>query len=88
MNYISSTHQRLSCYLNNNDVLNNPEKYLGPNYKILLNFWIHTENINYIDNNNFDYDIFKFSYQVVHADIRNFCNNTSLEIITAHLIQE
>jgi hypothetical protein len=44
MSYISNTHQRISDQFSNRDILTNPEKYFGPNYKILLNFWIIREN--------------------------------------------
>ena len=40
MNTISKTHQLFSEELNNSRVLENPEKFLGPNYKEVLNFWL------------------------------------------------
>jgi hypothetical protein len=33
--------RRISELLNDPEILTNPEKYFGPNYKILLNFWIY-----------------------------------------------
>jgi hypothetical protein len=45
MNYISKIHKNLSLYFDNSKILTNPEEYLGPNYKILLNFWIYWESL-------------------------------------------
>jgi hypothetical protein len=42
---ISKIHQKFSKYLNQPDVLKNPEKYLGPNWKDVLNFWIYIETL-------------------------------------------
>jgi hypothetical protein len=41
----SKTHQRFSERLNQPDVLTNPEKYLGPNYQDILNFWIYLDTL-------------------------------------------
>ncbi len=40
MNTISKSHQRFSERLRNPRVLTNPEEFLGPNYKEVLNFWM------------------------------------------------
>jgi hypothetical protein len=37
---ISKTHKLFSESLNNPRVLSNPEEFLGPNYKEVLNFWL------------------------------------------------
>ncbi len=37
----SKTHQKFSERLKQPDVPTNPEKYLGPNWKDVLNFWIY-----------------------------------------------
>ena len=37
---ISKIHKRYSELLNNPRVLTNPEEFLGPNYKAVLNFWM------------------------------------------------
>ena len=39
MNIISKNHQEFSKSLNNPRVLSNPEEFLGPNFKAVLNFW-------------------------------------------------
>jgi hypothetical protein len=41
MQHYSETHRCFSEDNENRDILTNPEKYFGPNYKILLNFWIY-----------------------------------------------
>jgi hypothetical protein len=46
MGYITQRHKTLSEYQGTTEVLNNPEKYFGPNYKILINYWIYCENKN------------------------------------------
>ncbi len=45
MNTISKTHKRFSERLNNPRVLTNPEEFLGPNYKEVLNFWMKLEEL-------------------------------------------
>jgi hypothetical protein len=45
MSYISLFHRRISEYAHNPEIIDDPEKYFGPNYKILLNFWIYLERI-------------------------------------------
>jgi hypothetical protein len=39
----SKIHKLFSELLNNPDALKNPEKYLGPNWKDVLNFWIYVD---------------------------------------------
>jgi hypothetical protein len=41
----SKTHKRFSKRLNTSDVLINPEKYLGPNWEDVLNFWIYLDTL-------------------------------------------
>jgi hypothetical protein len=41
----SKIHQKFSERLNQPDVLTDPEKYLGPNYQDVLNFWIYLEGL-------------------------------------------
>jgi hypothetical protein len=42
---ISKTHKRFSELLNQPDALTNPEKYLGPNWEDVLNFWIYLDTL-------------------------------------------
>jgi hypothetical protein len=44
MNY-SKAHQNLAQRAYTPDVYNNPEKYLGPNYASVLNFWWYLESL-------------------------------------------
>jgi hypothetical protein len=41
----SKIHKRLSELLNNPDALKNPKKYLGPNWKNVLNFWFYLDTL-------------------------------------------
>ena len=45
MNIISKIHKRFSERLRNSRVLTNPEEFLGPNYKEVLNFWLLIEEL-------------------------------------------
>ena len=42
---ISKAHQKLSDRLNNSRVLTNPEEFLGPNWKDVLNFWLYLDKL-------------------------------------------
>jgi len=44
---ISNTHQRFSNYLNNPEVLTNPEPYIGPNWETVLRWWLYAESLTY-----------------------------------------
>jgi hypothetical protein len=41
----SKIHQKFSKYLKQPDALTDPEKYLGPNYQDVLNFWIYLDTL-------------------------------------------
>ena len=45
MSYISNRHRNISIWEDNPEILTDPEKYFGPNYKILLNAWIYRESL-------------------------------------------
>ena len=42
---ISKTHQRLSDYLKNPEVLTNPEPFLGPNWETVLRWWLYFDSL-------------------------------------------
>jgi hypothetical protein len=42
---ISNTHQWLSNYLKNPDILTNPEPFLGPNWETVLRWWLYFESL-------------------------------------------
>jgi hypothetical protein len=44
-NKISKIHQAFSEELNKPEALTNPEKYLGPNWEDVLNFWIYVDTL-------------------------------------------
>jgi hypothetical protein len=41
----SKIHKLFSNYLEQPDALTNPEKYLGPNWQDVLNFWIYLDSL-------------------------------------------
>ncbi len=41
----SKIHKKISERLNQPDALTNPEKYFGPNYQDVLNFWIYVDSL-------------------------------------------
>jgi hypothetical protein len=41
----SKTHKSLSDYLKNPEVLTNPEPYLGPNWEMVLRWWLYCESL-------------------------------------------
>jgi|694.fasta_scaffold14770_14 hypothetical protein len=45
MPHYSEIHRDISEVNKNQDILTNPEKYFGPNYKILLNFWLYYDEL-------------------------------------------
>jgi hypothetical protein len=91
MNYFSKTHRAISAYFSNKEILTNPEKYFGPNYKILLNVWIIQEDprsfwktpVLTLDDSNY---IYTEAQKVVGPAIASWCGIMSREIIAAHLI--
>jgi hypothetical protein len=42
---ISKTHQKFSYLLEEPKALTNPEDYLGPNWKEILNFWLYADGL-------------------------------------------
>jgi hypothetical protein len=46
MSHYSETHRDISKENENPDILTVPEDYFGPNYKILLNYWIYLDSLN------------------------------------------
>jgi hypothetical protein len=108
MNY-SLLHQHLAYNLsrihniNKQDVLENPEKYFGPNYRELLNFWFYKETLSdeqlvvcgkrYWESNSQttveakDLAI-KLASEVIGSEIPYDIGYTECEIIAAHLYIE
>jgi hypothetical protein len=42
---ISTTHQRFADLLNDQTALEYPERFLGPNWKDVLNFWLYLDTL-------------------------------------------
>jgi hypothetical protein len=42
---ISKTHQRFANRIGNQRALQNPEEFLGPNWKDVLNFWLYFDTL-------------------------------------------
>jgi hypothetical protein len=53
MNNISGKHLAISKIYYEPEILTNPEKYFGPNYKTLLNVWIYSESLTPSQRNNY-----------------------------------
>jgi hypothetical protein len=53
VSYISNRHRSISESLGNPEILTDPEKYFGSNYKILLNAWIYRESLNIYQRNEY-----------------------------------
>jgi hypothetical protein len=43
---ISKTHKNFARRLKNQEVLTHPEKYLGPNWEAVINFWLYLDTLN------------------------------------------
>jgi hypothetical protein len=108
MNY-SKTHKwfasNLTCIrnINEQDVLDHPENYLGPNYKELLNFWFYRDSLSakqwnvYWDRvdslNNETRDmahstIEELAEEVIDPRFVEYLSNITRELIAAHLYIE
>jgi hypothetical protein len=62
---ISKTHQRLANRLNDQTALKYPERFLGPNWKNVLNFWIYLDTLSVED-----FGIFVDCYYALDIDAR------------------
>jgi hypothetical protein len=40
---ISKSHKKFAVSLNDQEILNRPEKYLGPNWEEVINFWLYLD---------------------------------------------
>jgi hypothetical protein len=77
---ISKTHQSLSDYLNNPEVLTNPEPFLGPNWETVLRFWLYYESLTEVQKNELirrwraiDYDTYNRAWELAR--------NAAVEVI-------
>jgi hypothetical protein len=93
MNYISERHELFSRIIENPKVLSQPEKFFGPNYKTLLNFWIYWESLTENQKDSYFLKPFpadSFARIQSHFNVMNIPNYgfyyIELEIIGAHNI--
>jgi hypothetical protein len=42
---ISKAHQKFADRLNNQEILNHPENFLGPNWEDVINFWLYLDTL-------------------------------------------
>jgi hypothetical protein len=105
MNYSSrhnlfASHLNLYYNINEQDVLKYPEKYLGPNYKEVLNFWFYLDSLSDEQWNVYD-DRFlnlptqtriealkltrKLASEVINPRFVEWLNYEVREIVAAHL---
>jgi hypothetical protein len=61
----SKRHRDISDKLNNPEILTNPEKYFGPNYKTLLNFWIYWDSLTEEVKDKFYWFILEIDYYIL-----------------------
>jgi hypothetical protein len=68
----SKTHQNFSQRLNQSDALTDPEKYLGPNWEDVLNFWIYLDTLS-----NKEKKEMAQSYWALDEEVRNSAWNAA-----------
>jgi hypothetical protein len=68
----SKIHQAFSERLKKPDALKNPEKYLGPNYQDVLNFWIYVDTLSNKEKEEMDQ-----SYWALDEEVRDSAINTA-----------
>jgi hypothetical protein len=71
----SKIHQAFSERLNQPDVLTNPEKYLGPNWEDVLNFWIYLDTLSDEEKKKM-YD----RYQTLEYTVRDSSINVAMDV--------
>jgi hypothetical protein len=108
MNY-SKSHKLFASYfnrfynINEQDVLDHPENYLGPNYKELLNYWFYRDSLS-IDKLvvywnliwSLDYETLtkadstaeELAKEVIDPRFVEYLSNITRELIAAHLYIE
>ncbi len=95
--------QFLSNLVGNPDVLTNPERHFGQNYKILINFWIYLDSLS---REQLDVHFEKrgklhgstwrdaerlcreAAGSIVSGDVRHFLGDCENEIIVSHILLE
>jgi hypothetical protein len=80
----STTHQKYAEIMNNDDILTQPEDFLGPNYETVLNFWWHLETLTkeqleLSDIRYYDYKLRLQRYNIIIKYAYNMCESNSLD---------
>jgi hypothetical protein len=60
---------------NEQDVLNNPENYLGPNYKEVLNYWFYCESLSYEQ-----WNVYCNRFRILDVETRHKARSTAIEL--------
>jgi hypothetical protein len=76
----SKIHKRFSERLYQPDALTDPEKYLGPNWKDVLNFWIYVDTLSDEDKKEIDDRYWALDDDVRYCDI-DAARNAATEVI-------
>jgi hypothetical protein len=95
MKYTSVRHMQVCNRFNEPEILTNPEKYFGPNYKILINYWIYKndvypEQLRLLNDDKF-YNAMRLARRASESVVgitmaRYFCFDEN-EIVAAHLLE-
>jgi hypothetical protein len=73
---ISKAHQWFSDYLKEPKVLTNPEDYLGPNWKEVLDFWLYLDGLSEVEKRKMNK-----SYWALDRDVRIGAWNATKEVV-------
>jgi hypothetical protein len=76
----SKTHKAFSERLKNPDVLTNTEKYLGPNYKDVLNFWIYVDGLSNLEKKEIVERYYSLDYNARYCAI-DAARNAATEVV-------
>jgi hypothetical protein len=77
---ISKTHQRFSDNLNEPRALTNPEDYLGPNWRDVINFWFYIDTISEVEELKMNFSYFDLDF-LVRADIFGAARDAAKEVV-------
>ncbi len=75
---ISKIHQNFADNLNNQRVIQNPEEFLGPNWKDVLNFWLYLDTLS-----DEQLDIAEDRYDEAPLDDLDIVDNAAWETLNA-----
>jgi hypothetical protein len=76
----SKIHKLFSNYLEQPDALTNPAKYLGPNWKDVLNFWIYVDSLSEQEKKEMD-DLYWALDRKVRSSSRTAARNAADRVV-------